>query len=198
MEPRGRHARRLLPPHAFAPRAHRLRRPRQGLGLGPRHRRPVDHDRHGVRGIPGEERHRRHSHRGHARSLSAADAAHRASPQGQRTGAVVAQRGLHPHRLRDGDPARRHRPRHQAGSGGLPDGVVRRQASASPRCAAARGRQERLRQAALARRRGVSGDSTAPAGRRAHQLTSGGDADSAASASGGGSPQPAGASQPAA
>ena len=46
MEPRGRHARRLLPPHASAPRAHRLRRPRQGLGLGPRHRRPVHHDRH--------------------------------------------------------------------------------------------------------------------------------------------------------
>ena len=39
----------------------------------------------------------------------AADAPDRASPQAQRAGAVVAQRGLHPHRLRDGDPDRRDR-----------------------------------------------------------------------------------------
>ena len=109
VEPRGRHEGRLLPPDASAPRAHRLRRTRQGAGLGPRHRRPVHHRGHRVRAVPGEGRHRRHGDGGHARSLSAADAPDRASSQAQRAGAVVAQRGLHPHRLRDGDPARRDR-----------------------------------------------------------------------------------------
>ena len=45
VEPRGRHAGRLLPPDAPAPRAHRLRRTRQGAGLGSRHCRPVHHRR---------------------------------------------------------------------------------------------------------------------------------------------------------
>ena len=76
---------------------------RQGAGLGPRHRRPVHHHGHGVRAVPGQGRHRRHGDGGHARALPAADAPDRASPQAQRAGAVVAQRGLHPHRLRDGD-----------------------------------------------------------------------------------------------
>ena len=86
--------------------------------------------------FPGEERHRRHGDRGHARSLPAADAPDRASPQAQRAGAVVAQRGLHPHRLRDGDLDRRDRAHHEAGPGGLPHGFVRRQAPAPPRRAA--------------------------------------------------------------
>ena len=105
-----------------------------------------------VRAVPGQERHRRHGDRGHARSLPAADAPDRASPQAQRAGAVVAQRGLHPHRLRDGDLARRDRPHHEAGPGGLPHAAVRRQAPAPPRRAAAGGGQERLRQEAAARR----------------------------------------------
>ena len=101
--------------------------------------------------VPGEGRHRRHGDGGHARSLSAADAPDRASSQAQRAGAVVAQRGLHPHRLRDGDVDRRDRPRDEPGPGRLPHAALRRQAPAPPRRAAARGGQERLRQDALAR-----------------------------------------------
>ena len=97
-------------------------------------------------GVPGEGRHRRHGDRGHARSLPAADAPDRASSQAQRAGAVVAQRGLHPHRLRDGDVGRRDRPHNETGPGDLSNGIVRRQAPASPRRAAAGGGQEWLRQ----------------------------------------------------
>ena len=81
-----------------------------------------------------------------------ADAPDRAPPEGQRAGAVVAQRGFHPHRLRDGDPARRDRPRHEAGPGGLPHAAVRRQAPAPQRRAATGGGQERLWQEAAAHR----------------------------------------------
>ena len=96
--------------------------------------------------VPGEGRHRRHRDRRHARALSAADAPDRASSQAQRAGAVVAQRRLDPHRLRDGDAARRDRPRDEAGPGRLSHAALRRQASAPP-CRAATGRgQERLRQ----------------------------------------------------
>ena len=67
--------------------------------------------------IPGQGRRRRHGNGGHARSLSAADAPDRASSQAQRAGAVVAQRGVHPHRLRDGDVDRRDRPHNEPGPG---------------------------------------------------------------------------------
>src|SRR5256885_13243668 len=52
---RSRHQGRLLPPHAPAPRQDRLRRTRQGAGLGPRHRGPVHHGGHHVRGRRSEE-----------------------------------------------------------------------------------------------------------------------------------------------
>ena len=57
-------------------------------------------------------------------------------PKLNRAGVVVAQRGLHPHRLRDGDLARRDRPRDEAGPGRLPDAALRREAirTTAPRC----------------------------------------------------------------
>ena len=50
--------------------------------------------------------------------------------QGQRAGAVVAFRRLHPHRLRDGDADRRSRARAPSGSGRLPQEADGREAPA--------------------------------------------------------------------
>ena len=73
----------------------------------------------------------------------------RAPPQGERAGAVVAQRGQHAHRLRDGDADRRDRARHQTRPSRLPHEPDRRQAPAPPRRTATGRGQERLRQEAL-------------------------------------------------
>ena len=143
-------------PHAPAPRRDRLRRAGQG-------RWPGTTSSSASRSLTGSRVRARSWSRtastrtaieGMREPYAAADAPDRAPPQAQRAGAVVAQRGLHPHRLRDGDADRRDRPHHQAGPGGLPHEADRRQAPAPPGGAAAGGRQVRLRQ-----------DASLPAGR---------------------------------
>ena len=105
-------------------------------------------DGHRVRADDGQGRHRRHRRRRHEGAVRDADAAHGASPEDQRAGALVAQRRLHPHRVRHGNVGRRDRPHHQAGPGRLPHEAHRRQAPAAQGGAATGGGQIRLWQEA--------------------------------------------------
>ena len=88
-------------------------------GVGSRRRRPVDHRGHAVRGVPGQERHRRRprsraspSRRTSRNVARSASSLH--SPKTADHRAVVALGRQHAHRVRDGEHDRRARARGEA------------------------------------------------------------------------------------
>ena len=95
LEPRGRHARRLLPAVHGTPRGDRAGCRRQGGRVEAHDRQPVDRQGLAVRAVPGQGRGRRDDdRRGRRHALRSPGGARGAPSFGQRAGAVVAQRRL--------------------------------------------------------------------------------------------------------
>jgi len=133
----------------------------QSMPLAWRHsRRPIDRERHAVRGDDGEERCGWAVSRGHRRhAVSTAEHARRgAAPGGQRPGAVVALGRAHPYGVRDGNHDRRDGPGRRARPDRVPACRARFEEHAPAGGARAGARQVDVERAAAVRARARRGD----------------------------------------